>query len=870
MTIDKSTRVKSLYTKKEWNEILLKCTLDGDQKGVIEALDYGAEINTTNIHRESPLHIAVINGNVALTSILIGRGADLTRKDKSGRTAKDWAIENNHQRLSDLFERREQRLKSASDENNAAHSFMQKESDTKTTTPPEERTKEGNHLTIAPSRAEEKQAEPSSITKNIFSTVYNLGRHLYDSGIGGTIANAAFSASKYLYNNGYAGVITEALIRKRIYTFNRNVFIAKKAVHLGSYFLSKWLGTTSSETSPPKFVSNPSFPLAPDERGFSMNDSGIFYHVGDKRIPIRRSSDSSTGVSEAIYEKLLKQMEKLKKLDEIKSDILDRIQALREKNKSIAKEKQDEIIIEEIAKQTGIKLSFEDVRQPEKLEETLSKNLSELYLQKCVNEKKLYILEKIAALKKSYEFSSLSLDEKTLEEIIIKEIHKETGIEFIAEDLHNAEKFDQKIVDSVTKQEMSSELTQEERREFATFIDNQTPGLEQESTEIPKSLDANQKEKYNNMLLKAAKTEDIEFIKALIREGADINFQSELDGKTALHIIAENPYSRIEITDLIELGSDPTIKDKTGDLPLHFACKAGEIAPVYHLLAANLETINTQNSNGMTGLHLAAEMQDSTMLRAIFELIEDNEKVASESPEINKVELKINLQDSNGNSALHLATFSESTENVRLLYAKSADVNLVDNLGDTALHIALGSKRQEMQESSILLDLAPSDKLVLNLKDGEGNTILHQAAIFTCKHNDQSLYEKLCENGADPLAINDHGISPQQIILNHSLNLSRKTTHEQIEDGKTKRNIKDLLPACVALGSEVEMRKVLALKEMKESEYGRSLLIALDTKDRKKLEEIRKNALGIFVSSSDISAGAVAPYKQRSVELTHQ
>ena len=56
----------------------------------------GAEVNPRNKHLFTPLMYAAIRGHARIVKLLLEAGADATLKSKFGRTARDWARENNH------------------------------------------------------------------------------------------------------------------------------------------------------------------------------------------------------------------------------------------------------------------------------------------------------------------------------------------------------------------------------------------------------------------------------------------------------------------------------------------------------------------------------------------------------------------------------------------------------------------------------------------------------------------------------------------------------------------------------------------------------------------------------------------------------
>ena len=611
---------KSLLTRSEWNKLLLECAYKNDKAGVVEALEYGADIKAVNSYGETALHNAAINGDMALTAILIGRGADLTTKDKIGLTPEEWATKNGHHRLMEMFNRRKERLGTPHPQQSAEAESSQHSQPDKSSRP----------------------QQASSTGSAIPDVLYNMGRFAYDSGLAGAIGKAALNVGQFMYNTGLGTTIGKALINNTINAYKRKIWFAQKAVGIGSYLFDSWLQATPSNpfpetvdpSQPIKFI-NKGATLEPNERGISsgVEDGNIFYHVGDKAIPIKVSDNPGQGISQSVYNKILAQLEKLKKLDLMKSTILEKITSLKGANKS------EEEIIEEVEVTTGIKLRAEDLRDTKKLNEKINEEVKGFYILEKCNEVKLKILQKMADLYKANQSSPNPLFAEDLQKKIIEEIDQNYGIRFTAEEFDNSEKFDQKIAEETIKSEMQANLNPEEQAQMFRFAENhekpsaavdidtdeKTPDLMDAETSRAPEL-----KKLNYKLLIAALEGNLEDIEDAISKGADINFQSEQDGFTALHLVVKNPYLLKALPRLLELGADPQIKDKEGDLPVHKACKADEIGFVYALLEKDLETLNIPNNEGLTPLDFAASSIDPTMLTIMFELADDNAKAASE------------------------------------------------------------------------------------------------------------------------------------------------------------------------------------------------------------------------------------------------
>ena len=164
-----------------------------------------------------------------------------------------------------------------------------------------------------------------------------------------------------------------------------------------------------------------------------------------------------------------------------------------------------------------------------------------------------------------------------------------------------------------------------------------------------------------------------------------------------------------------------------------------------------------------------------------------------------------------------------------------------------------------MKDITMLLELVPNDKEVLNSKNLGGDTLLHKAAKYAAISDDMTLYNKLQENGANPLVANDEGIFPQQIIMNYAINADkRKMETSRIEDGETRRQLDDLLPVYVALGNRTLIEKALVVDRSAGDLSKPDLLDALGSANLSELNRIKKQAAKYFVSSVGSSGNVVA------------
>jgi len=116
----------------------------------------------------------------------------------------------------------------------------------------------------------------------------------------------------------------------------------------------------------------------------------------------------------------------------------------------------------------------------------------------------------------------------------------------------------------------------------------------------------------------AAMNGDLEAVRTLVREGADVN-AAQGDGMSALHWAAES--GLVEMTDmLIYAGADLEAVTRIGDqTPLHLASRAGMGATVEALLKAGADANGTTATGGATALHLAAASGSADAISLLLE-----------------------------------------------------------------------------------------------------------------------------------------------------------------------------------------------------------------------------------------------------------
>jgi len=179
-----------------------------------------------------------------------------------------------------------------------------------------------------------------------------------------------------------------------------------------------------------------------------------------------------------------------------------------------------------------------------------------------------------------------------------------------------------------------------------------------------------------------------DLVKFLIAKGADVNAKTRLGGYLILHVACgSSPLDVIEL--LIAKGADVNAKAPVGGFtPLHIACVQGR-KDVAELLIAKGADLNART----TPFELAPGEFGWTALHAssVFGRKDVAELLIAKGADIN-------ARNSNSRTPLHAACFTGRKDVAELLIAKGADVNARDNKEQTPLSLAKEQGHEEIVE----------------------------------------------------------------------------------------------------------------------------------------------------------------------------
>jgi ankyrin repeat protein len=197
----------------------------------------------------------------------------------------------------------------------------------------------------------------------------------------------------------------------------------------------------------------------------------------------------------------------------------------------------------------------------------------------------------------------------------------------------------------------------------------------------------------------AAKNDDLEIVKTLVKRSPNLAFSKDDDGWTPLHVAALNGYGDM-VQFLLANNAKVNAKNSAGDTPLILAAEEGHEA-VVELLLRNNANVNVNGDDG-SPLEVAAANGYVDIVKLLLSKNAD-----------------VNTWDSEGGTPILSAKNKEIAE---LLVARAASVNTKDKDRQTPLHIAAAYGRSDLVQ--FLLEKG-SD---VNAKDRYGDTPLHYAA----------------------------------------------------------------------------------------------------------------------------------------------
>jgi ankyrin repeat protein len=244
-------------------------------------------------------------------------------------------------------------------------------------------------------------------------------------------------------------------------------------------------------------------------------------------------------------------------------------------------------------------------------------------------------------------------------------------------------------------------------------------------------------------LVSAIEHSDLERVRLLLKNGADISSARGEDGMNAFHVASRYAKTTDLIDVILETGKfDINGVDNDGRTPLHWAIMGTNLETIAHHLIQKGADPTITDKEGNTALHFAA-LHAKTI--ETITLILENKQV------------DINHRDELGRTALHYAIEKKNVEIVRCLVEKGADPTIHDHTGYTPFHFAA----YFLTDTDVLGLLLETGIVDINeTTSKEGLTALHLEII---KYNVPAL-RFLLSKGANPNVGDENGITPLHLV----------------------------------------------------------------------------------------------------------
>lgn len=296
----------------------------------------------------------------------------------------------------------------------------------------------------------------------------------------------------------------------------------------------------------------------------------------------------------------------------------------------------------------------------------------------------------------------------------------------------------------------------------------------------------------------------LEVIKYLHEKGADLN-TSDHDGNTLLLEALKKKRSFAVLEFLTSLPCDIQATNRELKTAMHYACMEKENDALMHLLESKLPRdsqdckgltpfmissaqgseslvtvlksvgadVNRRNHNGENAVHLAVKSGNLKIVQcfSLFGCDMDQEDNNGITPLMiacakNKLDMArflankkvdVNAVARNGRTPAHFACESGSLDLLRLLHSRKAKLDEQDLMGVTPIFLAAANQNKEYLEFLCNADCE------LKATDRSLKSVLHYAVEGKNAHPE--VFQFLIDNGLDPNALDESGVSPQMLSV---------------------------------------------------------------------------------------------------------
>jgi ankyrin repeat protein/beta-lactamase regulating signal transducer with metallopeptidase domain len=264
-----------------------------------------------------------------------------------------------------------------------------------------------------------------------------------------------------------------------------------------------------------------------------------------------------------------------------------------------------------------------------------------------------------------------------------------------------------------------------------------------------------EKEKRRGLLHKAVADRNIELVRRLLAEGADVNAKNQRDMTPLEWGLFRDSLTKEVAELLIENGADVNVQGDDGWTPLHSAIDAGPKEDIVEVLVRKGADVNLTTKEGETPLHYAVKMGDIDIVKLLLDKgAEFNVKDQDGWTALRRAVfsgrndmVRLFLEKGADTSSFHMAAFVGDLDRVKSFIDRGTEVDTKDEIGWTALFWAACGGQQEVAEFLI------AKNADINASDGKDRTLLHQAA--QARTDAVKLVELLIAKGIDVNAKTD-------------------------------------------------------------------------------------------------------------------
>ncbi|KAK2710168.1 ankyrin-3-like [Artemia franciscana] len=274
----------------------------------------------------------------------------------------------------------------------------------------------------------------------------------------------------------------------------------------------------------------------------------------------------------------------------------------------------------------------------------------------------------------------------------------------------------------------------------------------------------------NNPLIFAVINGDIEGLKMIINQGAEIDSKDDF-GKTPLHYAIENVEKPIDdraeakntimteiVRMLLDIGARVDATTRFGKTPLHCATENESITmtKIVNMLLDNGAGIDAISRNGETPLHCAIKSKNIIITELLL-----------------RHGANVNAKDNDDLSLLHVAVSTGCLQIVKTILENDARVDAKNRNGETPLHCALKTENESITMTKIV-NMLLDNGTAIDVIDRHGAIPLH----YAIENKNITVTELLLRHGANVNARDNNDLSLLHVavwtgclqIVDHLLN----------------------------------------------------------------------------------------------------